>query len=120
MHTLDSLATQVHAIQWHKHRVHRLKIGCVCTDYARVVVRLFGGEIYGFTREQNPFSRIAQDYSGHDFAVHEARFIIDPWLEHVASEYMIGQQVFDMSDPQQSSLIHDLYGPHDCWERVEE
>lgn len=92
--------------------------GVCCTDYARLVAQRLPGrvEIYGFHNEDNPTSRVAREEihsGGHDFAVVDSRWLVDPWLVLVASE---GEQlVFDLLDPTDNTLIGDIYGPLECW-----
>lgn len=65
--------------------------GTCCTDYALHIARRMPGrvEVYGFANEENPLSRVAREEihpGGHDFAVVDGRYIVDPWIRLVASE----------------------------------
>jgi hypothetical protein len=56
--------------------------------------------VYGFLSEENPTSAIARAAGGHDFAVIDDRFIVDPWLGEfscpLAELEDCDQQVFDL------------------------
>jgi hypothetical protein len=49
--------------------------------------------------------------SGHDFAVVDDRYIVDPWPRFVHGG--IQQMVFDLETEQE--LVDDIYGPCNCW-----
>lgn len=90
----------------------------VCTGYALELAHIFGlnrVQLFGFQREANPTSRIAQDAGGHDFAIIDGRFIVDPWLDD--TESISEQTIFDLLNPNDAALIADLYGPRDRWQR---
>lgn len=90
-----------------------------CTDYAATIYRqLERGrvQIFGFANEDNPTSRCAREEyhpGGHDFAVVDQRFIVDPWPRLVAGVF--DQMVFDLEDPTEGQLALDIYGPRSCW-----
>lgn len=91
---------------------------CCCTDYAAHIFRALPGrvKIYGFANEENPTSRVARELihpGGHDFAVVDDRFVVDPWLRLVSG--VLEQLVFDMQGEQDAALVADLYGPQHCW-----
>lgn len=93
-----------------------------CTNYAGLVFRHLPGRvrIYGFDNEANPTSRVAREDihpGGHDFAVVDDRFIVDPWPRLVPCAFE--QMVFDMADPADAALVADIYGPRECWEHME-
>jgi len=92
-----------------------------CTEYACLIFKQLPGrvQIFGFANENNPTSRVAREEihpGGHDFAVVDDRFIVDPWLRLVAG--VSEQIVFDLADPGDASLAADVYGPRQCWERL--
>lgn len=70
----------------------------------------------GFFANQNPESRLAREFMGHDFAVLDGRFIIDPWLTRV--EVLAERAVFDLESPSDASIVGDLYGKRACWQPV--
>ena len=90
----------------------------VCTGYAAELFCKFGPGrtmLFGFHGEDNPTSRIGREYGGHDFAVIDVRFILDPWLSDTANESE--QVIFDMEAPEDQSIIRELYGEQRYWER---
>jgi len=92
-----------------------------CTDYAMHIYLALPGRvvIFGFSNEDNPTSRFAQEAmaEGHDFAIVDKRYIVDPWPRLVPAEF--NQMVFDLEDAVDAALVLDIYGPRDCWEWCE-
>lgn len=92
-----------------------------CTDYAAYIFKQLPGrvEIYGFANEDNPTSRVAREeihLSGHDFAIVDGRYIVDPWPRLVPMAFE--QMVFDLEDRVDAAVVADIYGPRPCWERM--
>lgn len=89
-----------------------------CTDYAtHIFLKLPGRvQIVGFHNKDNPTSRCAREEfhcGGHDFAIVDGRFIVDPWPRLVPM--VMEQAVFDLTDPLDVALALDVYGPRECW-----
>lgn len=92
-----------------------------CTDYASYIYKQLPGrvEIHGFANEDNPTSRVAREQihpGGHDFAVVDGRYIVDPWPRLVPMVFE--QLVFDLQDEVDAATVADVYGPRTCWERM--
>lgn len=92
-----------------------------CTNYAIQVAKALPGrtQIVGFANEDNPTSRVAREEihpGGHDFAIVDGRYIVDPWIKLVAAESE--QVVFDLCDPGDAAIALDIYGPRACWESM--
>lgn len=92
-----------------------------CTNYAHHVRRVLGDmgcevAVVGFANEDNPTSRCAiVEYhpGGHDFAIVDDRYLIDPWVRLVAA---VEDQIFyDLNDPADAAKARDIYGPRECW-----
>lgn len=93
-----------------------------CTNYAIQVAKALPGrtQIVGFANENNPTSRVAREEihpGGHDFAIVDGRYLVDPWIKLVAAEG--GQVVFDLDDPIDAAVALDIYGPRECWESMD-
>lgn len=91
-----------------------------CTDYAAVIFQTLPGrvQIFGFANEENPTSRVARDDfhpGGHDFAVVDGRYIVDPWPRLVQGAF--DQMVFDTQD-EHAAMALDVYGPRSCWKHM--
>lgn len=91
---------------------------CVCcTGFARDVQWRLGAdrvEVRGFTSEHNPSSLIGRDCYGHDFAIVDGRFLVDPWALEV---HGVGcGQVLDLEAPADAGEITRLYGDRSKWE----
>lgn len=93
-----------------------------CTNYAIQVAKALPGrtQIVGFANENNPTSRVAREEihpGGHDFAIVDGRYLVDPWIKLVAAED--DQVVFDLDDPIDAAVALDIYGPRECWESMD-
>lgn len=89
-----------------------------CTNYAIHIFKDMPDrtKIYGFANKDNPDSRVAKEEihpGGHDFALVDDRYLIDPWIKLVASD---GKQIcFDLTDPIDAAKVRVDYGPRECW-----
>lgn len=93
-----------------------------CTDYAIQIFRELPGrvKIFGFANDDNPMSRVAREQihlGGHDFALVDDRYIVDPWIRLVAGAS--DQMVFDLKDIEQALQAVDIYGLSTAWSRME-
>lgn len=92
-----------------------------CTNYAHHIRNVLGDmgfevNVVGFANEDNPTSLCAiNEYhpGGHDFAIVDDRYLIDPWVRLVAA---VEDQIFyDLSDPADAAKANAIYGPRECW-----
>jgi hypothetical protein len=92
--------------------------GTECTGYACAMRQALGKriKILGFSADENPDSSVAAVAGGHDFALLDDRYIVDPWIRDV--EAMSQQTVFDIQNPEDAAKIAELYGPQKAWQRV--
>ena len=90
-----------------------------CTGFACEIQRKLGRArvtIYGFSYDDNPTPGILDTGAmGHDFAVLDNRWIIDPWITDVTGG---ARGVFDMAAPEDQEAILRLYGNLTLWERA--
>jgi hypothetical protein len=104
--------------------------GTECTGYACRLRQKYGPrvKIYGFFEHENRASQIARHAGGHDFAVLDDRWIIDPWLDAVVKgDLMIDDWfqdfehspslggVFDLQNKEDARWIRKLYGKRENW-----
>ncbi|CAB3754099.1 hypothetical protein LMG29542_02248 [Paraburkholderia humisilvae] len=94
-----------------------------CTNYAVQVARKLKGRtrIFGFANTDNPASRVAREEihpGGHDFAVVDDRYLVDPWIRLVACASQ--QMCFDLQDSKDAALALDIYGSRACWRHMVE
>jgi hypothetical protein len=82
-----------------------------CTACARIITRRFGGEVRGYYHADNPSARVGEIQYGHDFAVTEDRFLVDPWLYHYYGE----SPVLDMDVHADRAEAAARYGPEENW-----
>jgi hypothetical protein len=84
-----------------------------CTDCAEVFLEKSGleGVIVGYPEDVNT-GEIA-DGMGHDFAVVEGRYLVDPWAAQV--EQSNPRAVFDLHDPLDAAYVASRYAPMDVW-----
>jgi hypothetical protein len=83
-----------------------------CTARARIIARRFGGEVHGYYHADNPTARVGETEYGHDFAVTEDRFLVDPWLFHYYRE----RPVLDLEAAADRAEAAARYGPQTNWE----
>jgi len=91
---------------------------CCCTEYAQLIYLTLPGrvQIFGFANENNPLSRVAREElhpGGHDFAVVDGRYIVDPWPRLVHGTYQ--KMVHDLEDPADAEEALDFFGPRSSW-----
>lgn len=93
--------------------------GVECTGYARTIRSVFGPDravVYGFSARDNPESMFAdRGYDGHDFALVDERYIVDPWLFEVENYDRVG--VFDLKDERSAERVRKFYGDPEAWTR---
>jgi len=90
--------------------------GVQCTGYALAIKSKLGSdrvEVFGFMHEDNPGSEIARKAGGHDFAVVDSRFIVDPWIVDV--EPFDTHGVFDLMCDGDRESVARLYGDREKW-----
>lgn len=89
---------------------------CECTAYAEHVRNVLGAErvaVVGFFESENPDSEVARDCGGHDFALVDGRFVVDPWLRAVDGR---SQAIaFDTALESDRETIARLYGRRETW-----
>lgn len=97
-----------------------------CTGYACAIRQMLGERvrIMGFSADENP-SAVQQLADGHDFAVVDGRYIVDPWIVEVESGTFTvasgetidvgGRGVFDLESEQDAELIETIYGDRSKW-----
>jgi len=63
---------------------------------------------------------------GHDFAIVDDRYIVDPWLMEVeldrittltGKKLYVNQGVFDLENSNDRQLAREIYGPSSNWTR---
>jgi hypothetical protein len=89
----------------------------VCTDCARFIRdRELNTRIVGYVHDDNP-SAASELAFGHDFAIVDEPFIVDPWVVIVVGESR--RAVSDLQDPEDSAEIMRLYGDPAKWRELE-
>jgi hypothetical protein len=86
----------------------------ICTHGAHYVIKTLGqGARYGFHVEDNPSvtDSTVINAGGHDFALIEGRYIVDPWYALTIN----GQGVFDLESAADRKKAQKIYGSTDCW-----
>ncbi|MCR1347567.1 DUF2958 domain-containing protein [Acidithiobacillus ferrooxidans] len=90
-----------------------------CTNYAEQIKKALPGyevQIVGFENEKNPDCAVAREdwhADGHDFAIVDHRWLVDPWARLVAS--VRDQIVYDLRDPDDAQKVADTYGDPLKW-----
>ena len=105
--------------------------GTQCTGFACRILQKFGHDrvkIFGFLDQENPGTAAGSMRGGHDFAVVDDRYIVDPWIVEVFNhnittpmdeglDKLTNQGVFDINDPKDQKMISVIYGPKEKWKR---
>lgn len=79
----------------------------------------FAVALRGFTAQDNPDAQVGAIVGGHDFAVVEDRWIVDPWAVHFDPESQASRYVHDRHDPGHAAEIRRLYGDPAHWSSVD-
>ncbi len=95
----------------------------ICTYVASAIKMLEGDtiKVYGFSAYKNPESVYFSDEGddGHDFAVLNDRYIIDPWLYNNYVDYTtkktFNRSVFDLYNKNDDEIIKYVYGNKLNW-----
>jgi len=82
-----------------------------CGACARIVTDRFGGKVVGYYHADNPTARVGETEFGHDFAITEDRFLVDPWLFH----YYGDAPVLDLTEAVGQAEAAARYGPEENW-----
>ena len=95
----------------------------VCTNYAQHIKTTLNArnvEIVGFFCSDNQdctFTRM-ELAEGHDFALVDGRYLVDPWLRLVCG-YDNLPMVYDLLDHKEAKDAANMYGTRDRWVSVE-
>ncbi len=94
--------------------------GVICTGYACEIYRRLPRRtsIYGFHVEDNPDSEIGKSVGGHDFAIVDNRYIVDPWATGLEGLYE--PMALDIRSKRHTDLIEKQYGSISNWSRFTE
>lgn len=88
-----------------------------CTDVSVYLAERLGGQVYGYSIEDNPDAQIGALEGGHDFAiVGDGRYLVDFW----ARDTYQYPDLHDMKDPAQMEEVRRLYGDPERWTRMSE
>ncbi len=92
--------------------------GTCCTNYAAFIYKTLPGrvKIFGFANEDNPECDIVREQlhpGGHDFALVDDRFLVDPWCLLVAGQDW--PVVYDSHEGEDLFTLLVRYGPPQRW-----
>jgi hypothetical protein len=94
----------------------------VCTNYAKHIKKTLAQrnvEVVGFMCSDNQdctFTRMDLA-EGHDFALVDGRYLVDPWMRLVCG-YDNVPMVYDLLEPGEAKEAQHMYGARDRWVRV--
>lgn len=89
----------------------------LCTSSALLVAKQFSGVVFGYNSTDNLTATIGlPDREGHDFALIANRWLIDYWAWRVTRT--IASPILDLKDPEELSIVQQLYGPENRWSLV--
>ncbi len=94
--------------------------GVCCTGYALEINRRLERRtsIYGFYAEDNLKAELGKISDGHDFAVIDHRYIVDPWATGIECVYE--PAALDIRSKRHKTTIEKFYGPISKWDRLSE
>jgi hypothetical protein len=92
-----------------------------CTHYAMQIAKKYPErtQIFGFLNEANPDCEIVKrglHPGGHDFAVVDQRWLIDPWVRLVCGAFH--EIILDLDDREDAILALARYGGRENWKRM--
>ena len=92
--------------------------GLYCTGFALTIQEKLGDrvKVWGFYADDNPGTVWDRLADGHDFAVIDDRFIVDPFATEFEAE---GTGIYDLEDAEDRSEILRIYGDQENWTIVE-
>lgn len=91
-----------------------------CTNYACFIGTVLGFDrvtVWGFANEDNPDCLVVREGlhpGGHDFAVVDGRYLVDPWVQFL--HRMPWQVVYDLQAPADAALAKARYGDESDWQ----
>lgn len=90
-----------------------------CTGFAWSVQDKLGKDrvkVWGYFNRDNPEALAGAEVGGHDFALLDERFVIDPWLTDV---WAAEEGVFDLQGGEEEQVkIRRWYGDRQRWSEV--
>ena len=95
-----------------------------CTNYARNVQKALPAgavRVVGFSNEANPNSDVVREGwhpGGHDFAIVDNRYLVDPWAKLLAG--VRDRVVYDLQDDQDARIVAQTYGDQTIWAELPE
>lgn len=93
-------------------------LGLFCTGFALTIQEKLGDrvKVWGFYSADNPGTVWDRLADGHDFAVIDNRFIVDPFAVEFEAE---GTGIYDLEDPEDRTEVLRIYGDQANWEVVD-
>ncbi|MBU2761164.1 Eco57I restriction-modification methylase domain-containing protein [Acidithiobacillus sulfurivorans] len=95
-----------------------------CTNYARHIQQALPAgavQVVGFANEENSDCDVVREGwhpGGHDFAIVDHRYLVDPWAKLVAG---VRQRIaYDLQDDQDAALVAQTYGSPESWVEIPE
>lgn len=85
-----------------------------CTDSAVHLAELLGGDVLGYSIDENPTAELGVNEFGHDFAVVDGRWLVDFWAKDT---YQL-PDLYDMNDPVEATEVRRLYGDPGKWDKM--
>lgn len=105
--------------------------GSCCTGFARMIESKLGSdrvEVTGFMCADNPTSELGIITAGHDFAIVDDRYIVDPWIVEVENLNITPLKggtldmdivgVYDLEDESDADIIARIYGSRVLWTKL--
>lgn len=85
-----------------------------CTSTSVYLASRLGGDVYGYSIEDNPDALVGKEEFGHDFAVIGDRYLVDFW----AGDSYQYPSLYDLWDPGSKREALRMYGDRRKWTKM--
>jgi hypothetical protein len=85
-----------------------------CTSTSVYLSSRLGGDVYGYSSEDNPDAIVGQAEFGHDFAVIGDRYLVDFWAKDTYQH----KDLYDLWDPEDKKEVARMYGDRRKWKKM--
>lgn len=86
----------------------------ICTSTSVYLASRLGGDVYGYSIENNPDAIVGKEEFGHDFTVIGDRYLVDFWARDTYQH----RDLYDLWDPEDRDLVRKMYGDRKKWKKM--
>lgn len=85
-----------------------------CTSTSVYLASRLGGDVYGYSIEDNPDATVGAAEFGHDFTLIGDRYLVDFWARDTYQH----RDLYDLWDPEDRDLVRKMYGDRRKWRKM--